>query len=135
MLREPPDIGIIALAGALASMLFGPEVAVYVGPYVVILLASTVGASFALARRTVESRSNAVWFFLRTNGLAVLLTVALATAIAGHYPDLTERVLIAPIAFLLGFIGDDWPHLLKWAGAKVNALIDVLIKLRGGGNG
>lgn len=135
MLREPPDIGIVALAGTLASFLFGPEVAVYVGPYVVILLASTVGASFALARRTVESRSNAILFFIRTNGLALLLTVALAAAVSGHHPELTERVLIAPIAFVLGFIGDDWPKLLRWAGTKVNALIDVLIKMRGGGNG
>lgn len=135
MYREPPDIGIVALAGALASLLFGPELAGYVGPYVVILLASTVGASFALARRTVESRASAIWFFLRTNGLAVLLTVALAAAISGSYPGLTERVLIAPTAFVLGFIGDDWPNVLRWAGTKVNALIDVLIKMRGGGNG
>lgn len=135
MYQSPVDIGILALAGTLASLIFGPEAAGYVGPYVVILLASTIGASFALARRSVETRPNAVWFFIRTNGLAVLLTVALAAAISGQHPELPERVLIAPIAFVLGFIGDDWPGLLRWAGSKVNALIDVLIKLRGGGNG
>ena len=135
MFRDPPDIGIVALAGALASLVFGPEIAGYVGPYVVILLASTVGASFALARRQVETRSNAAWFFIRTNGLAVLLTVAVAAAISGHHPALTERVLIAPIAFVLGYVGDDWPSLLRWAAGKVNALVDVLIKMRGGGNG
>lgn len=135
MLREPPDIGVVALAGASASYLFGPEAAVYVGPYVVILLASTIGASFALARRRVATRGNAVWFFVRTNGLAVLLTVGLATLVSEHHPDLSEKVLIAPIAFVVGFVGDDWPNLLRWAGSKINSLVDVLIKLRGGGNG
>lgn len=135
MIRNPPDIGIIALAGALASLVFGPEAAVYLGPYVVILLASTVGASFALARRDAGSRAGAIWFFLRTNGLSILLTVAIATAISGYHPALSERVLIAPIAFILGFVGDDWPPLFRWAAGKVNALVDILIKMRGGGNG
>lgn len=135
MYRDPPDIGIIALAGTLASLIFGPEVAVYVGPYVVILLASTVGASFALARRKVDTRSNAAWFFVRTNGMAVLLTVGLAAVLSGYHPALTERALIAPIAFIVGFVGDEWPAVLKWAGVKVNAFIDALIKMRGGGNG
>ena len=135
MFKEPPDISILALAGVLASYLFGPEAAAYLGPYLVILLASTVGASFALARREVATRSGAIWFFMRTNGVAVLLTVALAAAISGYYPNLSQRALIAPIAFVLGFVGDDWPDLLRWAGTKINALIDVLIKMRGGGNG
>lgn len=135
MLKEPPDIGIVAFMGAMASYIFGPEVAVFVGPYVVILLASTIGASFALARREVATRGNAVWFFVRTNGLAVLLTVGIASLVSGHHPDLTEKALIAPIAFVVGLIGDDWPNLARWAGSKVNSLVDVLIKLRGGGNG
>lgn len=134
MFREPPDISIIALAGVLASYMFGPEVAAYLGPYLVILLASTVGASFALARREVATRTGAIWFFLRTNGVAVLLTVALATTVSGYAEDLTDRALIAPIAFILGFIGDDWPVILRWAGKKFSALVDVLIT-RGGGNG
>lgn len=131
-MKEPPDIGIVALFGAFASYVFGPEAAVYVGPYIVILLASSVGASFALARRDPSTRGHALLFFVRTNGLAILLTAAVATGISGHFPGLSERVLLAPVAFVLGFIADDWPNLLRWTGSKINALVDVLIKMRGG---
>lgn len=131
----PVDISIVALAVLLASALFGPEVAHVVGPYVVIVLASTIGASFALARRKVDEKLAAAWFFLRVNGLAILLTVALAAAVSGYFEELSERVLLAPIAFTVGFIGDEWPQIMRWAGGKVNDLVDALIKLKGGGNG
>lgn len=132
-MRQPPDIGIVALAGSLASFAFGPEMAVYIGPYIVIMLASTIGASFSLARRPTSARGSAVWFFLRTNGLAILLTVGIATAISGSTPVLSERVLIAPVAFIMGFVGDDWPAVMKWAYRKFDTLVDLLIKLKGGG--
>lgn len=135
MIKEQPDIGIVAMCGAFASFVFGPEAAVFVGPYIVIILASTVGASFALGRRETSARNSAIWFFLRVNALATILTVALATIVSGTYPTLHERVLIAPIAFVVGFIGDDWPAILRWVGKKINAFVDVLIKLKGGGNG
>lgn len=132
MVRTQPDISIIGLAGLIASTLFGPEVAAVVGPYIVILIASSVGASFAVARREKQQRTSVWFFFLRTVGIAVLLTVALASGITGHYPSLSERVLIAPIAFVLGFIGDDWPAVFRWGADKINKLVDALIKLRGG---
>ena len=132
--KSNPDVGIVTLAGALASLLFGPEFAIYIGPYVVILLASTVGASFALSRRGTTTRSSALWFFLRTNALAILLTVGVASAISSYTPWLPERVLIAPVAFFVGFVGDDWPAMFTWAGGKINAFVDILIKLKGGGS-
>lgn len=133
-MRNPPDIGIVTLAGTLSSLAFGPEMAVFIGPYIVIMLASTIGASFALARRPTSSRYGAIWFFVRTNGLAILLTAALATAISGTHPVLSERTLIAPVAFIVGFVGDDWPDVLRWAAGKLNAFVDLLIKLKGGGS-
>ena len=132
MIKTQPDISIVALAGMLASAIFGHEMAHVVGPYIVIILASTVGASFALARRPPETRASAVYFFLRTVGLAILLTVALASIVTGYYPEATEKALIAPIAFVVGYIGDGWPAVFKWASEKINAFIDALIKSREG---
>ena len=131
----PLDIGIVSVAIALSSIIFGPEVSRLVGPYIVIVLASTIGASFALARREVKTRLNAMWFFFRINGLAVLLTVGAATVASSYYELLSEHVLLAPIAFAVGFVGDDWPALMRWVGSKINSLVDILIKLKGGGNG
>jgi hypothetical protein len=134
IVKSTPDVGIVTLAGTLASLVFGPEAAIYIGPYVVILLASTVGASFALSRRVRTGRSSALWFFLRTNALAIMLTVGVAGAISSYTPWLPERVLIAPVAFFVGFVGDDWPSIFTWLGGKLNAIVDILIKLKGGGS-
>lgn len=132
MIRTQPDISIMALVGALSSAIFGHEVSHIVGPYIVILIASSVGASFALARRPVQTRLGAVWFFTRTIVVAVLLTAAVAALISGHYPTLAERALIAPVAFIIGFIGDGWPSVFKWATDKISAFIDAVSRARGG---
>ncbi len=126
-------IDIVSVFVFIASLLFSPEIANVVGPYMVIILASTIGASFALARRERSTRLSALGFFLRINGLAILLTVGLAAIAQSWGPALQERVLLAPIALVLGFIGDDLPKVLRWAGGKVNALVDALIKLKSGG--
>ena len=121
---------IVGLCVFLAALLFSNEAAAVLGPYMVIVIASSIGASFALARREKTTRTAALWFFTRVNGLAVLLTVGLAAAASAYQPGLHERVLLAPIALLVGFIGDDWPKLL----AKiVRVLYGALDLVRGKG--
>lgn len=97
----------------LAGLFYAPNVAAVVGPYIVIVLASVIGASFALKRREKSTRLGAVWYFLRVAGLAVLITVSLAGIGSSYYSTLTERVLITPVALMIGAIGDDWPALLR----------------------
>jgi hypothetical protein len=96
-----------------ASWVYAPSVAAVVGPYIVIVLASVIGASFALKRREKSTRLVAVWYFLRVAGLAVLGTVSIASIASSYYSSLTERALITPVAFLIGAVGDDWPALLR----------------------
>jgi len=97
----------------IASWVYAPSVAAVVGPYIVIVLASVIGASFALKRREKTTRLVAIWYFLRVAGLAVLITVSLAGIVSSYYSSLTERVLITPVALMIGAIGDDWPKLLR----------------------
>ncbi|MDF3019359.1 MAG: hypothetical protein K0Q92_662 [Steroidobacteraceae bacterium] len=132
--QQYADIGIVALAVALSSHMFGPTAAALIGPYIVILLASTIGASFALARRKKASRFGGVFFFLRVNGLAVLLTVALSAMLADYHASLTVKSTLAPIAFAVGIVGDEWPSVFRWIGSKINAAVDLFIKIRGGGS-
>lgn len=116
-----------------ATLIFSPEVANVVGPYLVILFASTIGASFALARRDKTTRWGAFWYFARVNGVAIFLTGFVAAAAVSQWPVVHERSLFAPIAFLLGLAGEDWPDIAKWAAGKLNALIDLAIEMRRGG--
>lgn len=125
-MNQPSIPDIVGAAVFVLALLFSREVANVVGPYMVILAAASIGASFALARREKTTRLAAVGYFTRVCGLAVLVTVGIAAFIASYHESLTTRLLIAPVAFGIGFIGDDLPTMLKdWVGA--------VIKARGGG--
>lgn len=124
-MNQQPLADIVALAVIIAAAVFSRAVAEVVGPYLVIVVASAIGASFALARREKSTRGRALWFFTRVVGLAVLLTVGAAAAVSAVRPDLAPRTLLAPIALLIGFIGDGWPRLLARAVQMLYGLLDL----------
>jgi len=93
------------------------------------VVAATLGASFALSRRKRDSRLGAVWFMARVVGLAVLLTVGLAEVVSDFQPSLGVRMLLTPIALLVGFIGDSWPAVLSGTLRRILTAIDLI---RGG---
>lgn len=132
-MNSPSITDVVGLFVFVAAVVFSPEVAAVVGPYMAIIVTASIGASFSLARRERSSRTSAVFFFARVCGLAALLTVGLSFMLAGMHSSLSERALLAPIAFAIGLVGDDWPSVARWAGGKLSMLIDVLIKMRGGG--
>ena len=109
---------------AVASVLFGPVLAGYIGPYAVILIASTVGAAWALGRRDQGARLGAAWYFLRLNATAVLLTVGLAT-LTGKWLGIEETSwMLAPIALIVGGVGDDWPRLGRWLFERAGRVLE-----------
>lgn len=124
-MNQQPLADIVALAILIAAAVFSRAVAEVVGPYLVIVVASAIGASFALARREKSTRGRALWFFTRVVGLAVLLTVGAAAAVSAVRPDLAPRTLLAPIALLIGFIGDGWPRLLARTVQMLYGLLDL----------
>lgn len=104
---------IVGLFVFIAALIFSNEVAAMVGPYMVIAVAATVGASFSVARRDKSTRLSAVWFFVKVVCLALLFTGGLAALAINYYPTLNDRALLAPIALLVGFVGDGWPAVLS----------------------
>lgn len=115
----------------LAGLVYAPSVAAVVGPYVVIVLASVLGASFAVKRREKTTRLGALLYFLRVAGVAVLVTVSVASAVSSYYDNLTERVLITPIALIVGAVGDDWGDFLRKIVRVIFSAVDLM---RGKGN-
>lgn len=133
MNSSPPSIpDAIGFGVFLASFVYAPSVAAVVGPYIMIVLASVVGASFATKRREKTTRLGALVYFLRVAGLAVLVTVSIASAASSYYDNLTERVLITPVALAIGAIGDDLPALIRFLVGKFFGAVDFF---RGGGKG
>ena len=121
----------VSVAIALASVIFGPALATVIGPYAVIIVSATVGAAWALGRREPGARLGAVWYFLRLNATAVLVTAGMAT-LAGRWMGIAEtNWMLAPIALLVGGVGDDWPRIGRWLLERAGRLIER----RAGGDG
>lgn len=115
----------ITAATALASVLFGPELAHYIGPYAVILLGSTTGAAWALGRAEPMSRRlQALWFFMRLNMMALLLTVPLAIGATWAFELEDSNWLLVPIALFIGALGNDWPAVGRWVLTRVGRLFE-----------
>lgn len=106
------------VAITVASAVLAPALAEVVGPYVIIFIASTIGASWALGRQASMSRLKALLFFLRINFTAAIVTSSIASVLAkqlGYASGTGEGLwLIAPIALMIGGVGDDWPALIHW---------------------
>lgn len=116
---------------ALASVIFGPALAGVIGPYSVILIASTVGAAWALGRRDPSARLGAAWYFLRLNATAMLVTVGLASFVGRWLGHDDTSWMLAPIALLVGGVGDDWPRVARWLMLRVLRIFER----RAGGDG
>ena len=114
----------ITAAVAIASILFGPALAGIVGPYAVIIVSSTVGASWALGRRPTAPKFGAAWFFLRINMTACLLTVLLARFIGQYIGAEEHSWLLSPTAMFIGGVGDDWPRIVEWLILRVGRIFD-----------
>lgn len=106
------------VAVTIASVVLAPTLAEVVGPYAIIFVASSIGASWALGRQAMMTRLKALLFFLRINATAAIVTVFLADFLAkqlGYISGSGDGLwLIAPIALVIGGVGDDWPTLIQW---------------------
>ena len=121
----------VSVSVALASVIFGPALAGIIGPYAVIILSATVGAAWALGRRDPDARLGAAWYFVRLNATAVVITVGLAK-LAGLWLGLEDHSwLLAPVAIVVGGVGDDWPAVGKWLVATAGRIFER----RAGGGG
>ena len=109
---------------ALLAAFFGQTLAGVIGPYAVILIASTVGAAWSLGRREPSTRGGAVGYFVLINATALLVT-ANAAAAAGRWTGLDEtNFLLAPIALLIGGVGGDWPRIVRWLLERAGRVIE-----------
>ena len=125
----------VNVAIALCSVLFGPALAAVLGPYAVIIIASTVGAAWSLGRRDPGARLGAAWYFLRLNTTAVLITVGLAN-LAGQWLGHDDPTwMLAPIALVVGGVGDDWPRMGKWMIERAGRILERRAGTGGDGNG
>jgi hypothetical protein len=118
----------VAVVIALLTMLFGPQLAAYVGPYIVIAGAGLTGAAFALGRRDPGAKLGPFMFLAVMVGMSMLLTVISTEIAVKLWPDLESRWLIAPVALMIGYVGDDWPEVLLWFVRRISRLIEKRVE-------
>lgn len=124
MNSSTPITDALGLFTIFAAWIFSPQIAVVMGPYMLIITVSVLGASLSLARRPTTSRLSALRYFVVTVGIAITFTVGISSLVASYHENLTERVLLAPVAMAIGLIGHDWPRLGKAIVAGIFRLID-----------
>lgn len=122
---------VIGLFVLISTAIFSVEVSNVIGPYVAIVVTAAIGASFSLARRDKTTRFSALLFFLRVCGLAVVVAGGAAAILAKFHPILSERALLAPVAFAIGLVGDDWSSVRRWG---LDFVRDSVFRKRRGGN-
>lgn len=126
-----PWLDVVALATLIAGVVYSPDVAAVVGPYIVVIAASVTGAAFSLKRREKTSRLAAFRYFLTVAGVAVFVTGLISWAVGSYY-GVSERFLIAPVALAVGAVGNDWGSVLRFFASRALAVIDLF---RGGKGG
>ena len=111
--------GIVELFTVFASTLFDSSIAQTIGPYLLIIFAAVTGACWSLGKRESKGGWSAFFYFIRIVFTAALLTSVIAQLLI-HYTKLTDvNLLIAPVALVIGVIGDDWLKVFAW-------LLDVI---------
>ncbi len=106
-------LSLTALAVAVAGPVFGP--------YSAILFAALAGSLWPLSAAEDLSRASGAWLLLRCVLTSVVLTGAIAAAVATHY-DLAATELLSPVAFFIGALGNGWRPVF---GAVAGALAAI----------
>lgn len=109
---------------AIFAVIFGHQLAYYVGPYFVIIIGAAVGAAWSLGRSQVTSRSAAFCHFLLMCFTALIFAVPLSEWIGLKIGSADAGWLFAPVAMLIGGVGGDWPNLVKWIGRRAIRIIE-----------
>jgi len=110
----PPPLDIVTVAIAVASLIFGPDVAALVGPYSVIVLAAIGGAAWSASSTPEATRRATLLHMLLMVGLALLGTVPLAEVLA-RLASIDARWALGPVAAVIA-ARPDWviARLRRW---------------------
>lgn len=106
--------------------LFGP----LAGPYALIVFAALAGALWPLSAQATATRTEGAWLLLRCTLTAVILTV-FAASLLDRLWGVPVNEGLAPVALLIGALGNGWRPVFDAFGAAMGALAG---KLGGGRN-
>lgn len=119
-----PQLDPVSVMVTLMAAVLSPAVSAVLGPYAVILLAATTGAAWSLGRREPSTKASALWFFMRVNMTAFLLTWSIVQLVMKVYALDQMEWAFAMVAFGIGLVGDEWPAVRRWLADRLTTVID-----------
>lgn len=126
----PPPIDIVSVMIALAGLIFGHDLAMVVGPYAVVLMGATLGATLSAARMEPGQGMSTLAHMLLFITLALLMTVPGAYLLEQQF-SFEGKWTLGPVAVLIAGIGQDWPVLVRWAIEQARGFIERWVSKKG----
>lgn len=102
----------------LSVTLLGP----LAGPWALIAFAALAGAMWPLSAAPTENRLSGAWLLLRCTLTAIVLTVFLA-GIVERIWGMPVNESLAPVALLIGALGNGWRPVFDAIGAAAKVFI------------
>jgi hypothetical protein len=121
--------GIVSVAVLLVTAMLGPEFALAVGAYGVIMLGWFGGVLIGLWRMPPAPRGHMASFvavsLVATLGVTVSATELLAGAVRATFPwasTVEAHGMLFPVAFILPAIGHNWIDVARWVWSLRNRI-------------
>lgn len=95
------------------------------GPYALIVFASLAGALWPLSAAQTATRMAGAWLLLRCTLTAIVLTVFLASLVERSW-GMPVNESLAPVALLIGALGNGWRPVFDALGLALQALLGRL---------
>ena len=130
MNAAPPPIDIVSVMVALASLIFGHDLALIVGPYAVIMIGASLGSGLSAARME-PGQGMATGLHMLTYITFALITTVPAAYLLERQFGFESKWLLGPVAVLIAGIGQDWPNLVRWAIEQARGFIERWVSRKG----
>lgn len=111
--HQTPDL--LVLFTALLALVFSPSLSSVLAPYAAIILGAMLGAGWGLKRRPANTSGRAWAFVALMLGSAFVFTMPAAVWLQQYIGAASYNWTLAPIALLIGAVGEDWPAVGTWA--------------------
>jgi hypothetical protein len=122
----PPQhsLDLVAALLVVLGLLFSPQLAAVLAPYLVVVFGALIGTGWGLKRRTAPTTlRNTVLFVTLMLGTCLIVTMPVAIWLQRYTGEGTYQWFLGPVAILIGAIGEDWPDVGKWAAGFVRRFI------------
>lgn len=132
-MNNASHLDFVSVLVAFSAAAFGPKLGEVVGYYSAIVVCAVLGGAMSVSRRPPASRLKTSLDMFISIVLALIATIPAATFISAHWPAFEVRLLVGFVAIGIGFVGSDWPKVLRWLGGVIKNAVELFVAKKSGG--